>query len=162
MLFIPKFYQTLENLSWTFINFWEIHQIHFFFIGAIDPKNKYLKTWVFFVQMWVTTNQGFTWPKYNMGQLYSRLSEIMSKWCTKLFSKKNNIFWAHFWNVAPLSMHCKFYKIFYIKTVVRSAAAVLRLAALRPQLRLRLWPEVKPQLLWKNPHSEEKLENKSN
>ena len=45
-------------------------------------------------------------------------------------------------------------KVSNVKTVVRSAAAVLRLAALRP--------EVKPQLLWKNPHSEEKLENKSN
>ena len=41
-----------------------------------------------------------------------------------------------------------------VYSVDRSAAVVLRQAALRP--------EVKPQLLWKNPQSEEKLENKSN
>ena len=65
------------------------------------------------------------------------------------------------WAENVFSEHVKNYsKCFLVLTIVRSAAAVLRLAALRPQLRLR--PEVKPQLLWKNPHSEEKLENKSN
>ena len=100
-----------------------------------------------FLRLTIDNGEGMS-PKY----------QKVTNFC---FFSNPNIFCNHIFlqDISNPSKHVPPLKFLRGKTVPRSAAAVLRLAALRPQLRLRLRPEVKPQGFWKNAQNEEKLEN---